>query len=433
MTLRRPTLFAAALLLILAACLSVTPRADAKRLWVDPARGSDARSGASPARALRTLDRAWRIARPGTRITVTNSLQVSQVPNYYELKRGVTIEGLGRRVARGRRAAVSLPALNIYGVRSLSLIGLTVRGDVHCEKCRGFTMRRIRVLGRGRVQEGVKINQSSRVLIERSDISGASDNSIDFVAVQHATIRYNRIHHAEDWCAYAKGGSAYVNVYGNRIYRCGTGGFTAGQGTGLQFMTFPWIRYEAYGVRVWNNLIHDTEGAGLGVNGAFNVLMARNTLLRVGQRSHALEAVFGSRSCDGRPGDEGRDGCQSYLTRGAWGTTVVDDGTNYARIPNRHVFFIDNVILKAPGSETISTQEPWPEQPAGAVGPQPARTDDDLRLLGNVVSTTRRGSGGAHTLPAFDWADAGLGAPAPSRLGHSGLPGMPRRAGSSLR
>ena len=59
-----------------------------------------------------------------------------------------------------------------------------------------------------------------------------------------------------------------------------------GQGTGLQFMTAPWLHYEAYGIRVVNNIVHDTEGAGLGVNGGYNVLIAWNTLYRVGRRSH---------------------------------------------------------------------------------------------------------------------------------------------------
>jgi hypothetical protein len=78
---------------------------------------------------------------------------------------------------------------------------------------------------------------------------------------------------------------AYLRVEPNLIYDCGTGGFTAGQGTGFQFMTPPWIQYEVYDVKIVNNLIRDTEGAGLGVNGGYNILIAYNTLVRVGSRS----------------------------------------------------------------------------------------------------------------------------------------------------
>jgi len=204
---------------------------------VDPARGSDAASGASPGTALRTLTAAWRRARRPTRILIARGrLAPDAVPNYFEHKRRVTIEGRGR---------VTLPSLNIFGVRRLVLRNLTIEGDVHCERCVRLRLRRVRIRGGGRVQEGLKVNQSAHVVVERSDISGAQDNAIDFVAVQHALIRSSRIHDAGDWCAYAKGGSAYVRVVRNRIYRCGTGGFTAGQGTGFQFMVFPWVRYEA--------------------------------------------------------------------------------------------------------------------------------------------------------------------------------------------
>jgi hypothetical protein len=194
-------------------------------------------------------------------------------------------------------------------------------------------------------------------------------------------------------------------------------------------MVAPWLRYEAYDVRVWNNRIRDTHGAGLGANGAYNALFARNTLLRVGARSHALEAVFGLRSCDGRPGDEGRQRCARHLAAGGWGTTRVDDGTNAVRIPNRHVWFIDNVIVKAPGSETISVAGPFTGDAQDGSGvPRPARADDDLRLVGNVVSEDTPGSGPAHELPPFVWDDAH--APAPSVLAHDGLPDMPAAAGA---
>jgi hypothetical protein len=66
---------------------------------------------------------------------------------------------------------------------------------------------------------------------------------------------------------YTKGGSAYLSVADNEFFGCGTGGFTTGQGTGFEFMSSPWLHYEAYGVTVVNNVVHDVEGAGLGVNG----------------------------------------------------------------------------------------------------------------------------------------------------------------------
>ena len=61
-------------------------------------------------------------------------------------------------------------------------------------------------------------------------------------------------------------------------------------------MSAPWLHSEAYDMSFTNNIVYDTEGAGIGVNGGFNILMANNTLYRVGSRSHVIEVGFGSRS-----------------------------------------------------------------------------------------------------------------------------------------
>lgn len=395
----------------------------ARTIYVDPKRGADRRAGTKRA-PVKSLERAWRLAKDGATIRIKAG-KVKVGATYYEAKQRIRIVGAGM-------TKTTVPPLNIYGVKDFTLSAASVAGDVHCEACDGFTLSKVRVLGRGQVQEGVKVNQSRRVTITGSDISGATDNAIDFVAVQTATIANNDIHHADDWCAYAKGGSAYIRVYGNRIHDCGTGGFTAGQGTGLQFMQAPWLQYEAYDVRVWNNRITNIDGAGLGANGAYDALFARNTLVNVGARSHALEAVFGLRSCDGQPGDEGRERCDQYLAKGAWGTSRVDDGTNAVRIPNRHVWFIDNVIVKAPGSETISTAGPFDDAPQDGSGvPRPARSDDDLVLTGNIVTEGGApGTGPASPLPPFPWEPAGI--PAPPAVDHGALPGMPSHAGSDV-
>lgn len=396
------------------------PNAAAATIDVDPRRGSDANPG-TPSAPLKSLDAAWRRARAGTTIRIRPG-RVRLGATYYERKRGIRISGAGM-------TRTTVPAFNVFKVRDMTIRGVTVDGDVHCEACDGFTLDRVRVQGKRRMGDVVKINQSRRITIRGSDISGGTDNALDLVAVQQADITQTTIHDAEDWCAYAKGGSAHIRVWRNVIRDCGTGGFTAGQGTGFQFMVAPWLRYEAYDVRVWNNQIRDTHGAGLGANGAYNALFARNTLLRVGARSHALEAVFGLRSCDGRPGEEGRQRCARYLGAGGWGTTRVDDGTNAVRIPNRHVWFYDNVIVKAPGSDTITVAGPFSGAAQdGSNVPRPALADDDLRLVGNVVTEDAPGSGPASPLPPFVWDDTH--APAPRVLDHESLPDMPPSAGA---
>jgi hypothetical protein len=374
-------------------------------VWVDAATGSDANSGASRASALRTLTEAWdRIPRGttleghGYRIQLVAGTYIEDaIPNYLESRWGTAEFPIIIQSADATRSARLAGDLNVFDTRYLYLIGLDIvpdpAGDVfHCEQCDHLLIRDSRLDGRDGAHEAVKINQSQHVYIETSDISGAGDNAIDFVGVQYGHILHSRVSAARDWCMYAKGGSAYLRIEGNEFFQCGTGGFSAGQGTGFQFMTAPWLHYEAYDIKVVNNVIHDTEGAGLGVNGGFNILLAYNTLYRVGSRAHMIEVTFGNRSCDGQPGDEGRERCQQFLDAGGWGTTVVDDGTNSVRIPSRNVWIYNNVLYNPRGFENAQVFEipgPWNDgtTQAGSNVPSPVRIDDNLHIRGNVIYT----------------------------------------------
>jgi|GEM_PF-3019792 len=373
-------------------------------LWVDPVHGDDENPGTVDA-PLRTVFEAWeRIPEgvaldTGRRINLKpgNYLADGNLPNYWESRYGtfdapIFIQGKGT----GPGQVVWQGGVNMYDVRYIYFDNLSIVPDpggdaFHCEKCDHLLLRRM-VLNGGvgdyQAQETIKVNQSQYVYIENSDISHAWDNVIDFVAVQYGHIIKNRIHHADDWCAYAKGGSAYIRVEGNEIYNCGTGGFTAGQGTGFQFMTAPWIQYEAYDVKIVNNIIHDADGAGLGVNGGYNILLAYNTMYRVGSRDHVIEVVFGQRSCDGQAGEPGRARCQEYLDEGGWGTTIEDDGTNAVNIPNQNIYIYNNVVYNPAGYRSewqhFAIYEPR-DNPADSNAPNPAVSDDNLRIHGNVI------------------------------------------------
>ena len=274
--------------------------------------------------------------------------------------------------------------MNVFDVDYLYLIDLRIEneGDVfHCEQCRHLLIRGSTLWGGDRqAHETIKINQSQYVYIEESKIGGSYENAIDFVAVQYGHILNNRIHDADDWCIYLKGGSAYFTVAGNEIYNCGTGGFTAGQGTGFEFMTSPWLHYEAYAIKFFNNVIYDTEGAGFGVNGGYDILLAHNTLYRVGSRSHGLEFVFGLRGCDG---DTAR--CATHRSLGGWGPVTVGPEEP---IPNRNIFVYNNILYNPPGfrSEWQQFAIYGPRTPtAGAGIPSPSRSDDNLQIRGNLI------------------------------------------------
>jgi hypothetical protein len=371
-------------------------------LWVDPVNGNDSRSGSSRANALQTITEAWNripfnqsLNDTGYRIVITGgTVPESAIPNFLEGRRGTSNHPVVIQSADPAQPARLAGDLNVYNTRYLFLLDLIIApepaGDAfHCELCDTIVIRNCTLDGGGAAQETIKINQSQRIYIEDSTITGAYENAIDFVSVQRASIAGNRIHDAGDWCAYVKGGSAYIRVEENDIYDCGTGGFTAGQGTGFQFMTSPWLHYEAYDVKVVNNVIHDTEGAALGVNGGYNILLAHNTMYRVGSTSHMLELVFGGRSCDGQPGDPGRERCAGFLLEGGWGTTVVDDGDNFVRIPNRNVFIYNNIFYNpagfvSPQHFTIFAPYSGASQ-NGANVPVPARADENVQIRGNVI------------------------------------------------
>lgn len=378
------------------------------RLFVNPTTGNDSNTGLSKARALRTLSAAWnKIPSNGTAVAPPDAdlsknvtsinkgylinlapgtyLEYDHIPNYFESKHGTFDAPI---IILGPKTAVLQGYINIFDCSHFYMIGMTVRplsGDVvHCEKCDHVLFRKVTMTGRNPdtfgTQETLKINQSQYVYIEKCNISGAWDNAIDFVAVQYGHVVQNRIHNAGDWCAYAKGGSAYLRYEGNRFYNCGTGGFTAGQGTGFEYMQFPWLQYEAYDIKFFNNIVHHTDGAAVGINGGYNILVSYNTFYHVGRRSHGIEVVFGIRSCDGDT-----SGCQGNRNLGGWGPISV---SVEEPIPNRNVIIANNVLYNPLGFQ--STWQHFaiydPRTPSmNSNIPSPARTDTGLVIRGNIL------------------------------------------------
>ena len=369
---------------------------DVVDIWVDPAAGNDARSGASRELAMRTLSEAWRRVPMGTTLSqgvrinlVAGTYPESAVPHFWESRHGTFTAPVIIRAADGAGPA-RLPNLIIFDCLHLHLVGLEMTaggGDVvQIQASSHVLLRETTIRGTGVIatyavpQEALKVNQSQHVYIEYCDISGAWDNAIDFVAVQYGHVVGSRIHRSGDWAMYAKGGSAYLTITGNEFFDAGTGGFTAGQGTGFEFMVAPWLHYEAYDIVFTNNLIHDVEGAGMGVNGGFNILLAHNTLVNVGRRSHVIEVVHGLRSCDGDTAT-----CSANLALGGWGTARAG---GEEPIPNKNVVIVNNVVFnpEGAGSQWEQFAIAAPRTPAvGSNIPSPTRPDDGLVIRGNLI------------------------------------------------
>ena len=369
--------------------------ASAAEMWVDPAGGSD-RAAGTRAEPLRSVGEAWSriparrtLSAPVTLQLRAGTYPASAFPHYFESRWGSGERApITFRSADGRGRAV-LPNMNVYDVRGLTLDGVTLRstGDVfHCERCVGVNILRSRLIGsRASTHENIKANQSRNMRVEDSLISGAEQNALDFVGVRSVRLRRNVFENAEDWCVYTKGGSSDVVVTDNVFRRCGTGGYLAGQGSGLQYMVAPFLHYEAVGVTVARNTFRDIVGAAFGVNGAYNALFVDNVAYRTGARSHLFEASAGGRTCD--PGEDAVR-CQPLVDAGAWGTAEQGDGIE---IPNRHVYLVRNVFANPPSEPTQ-----WQHlEVTGALRnpgnvPPPARGDTDLRLSANVIDNGPR-------------------------------------------
>lgn len=358
-------------------------------LWVDPETGSDGNNGLTRGSALRTLIEAWeRIPRgsaltQGYRILLgSGAYAEGAIPSYWESRHGTFEHPILITAVDGRGTATITANVNVFDTRYLYIDGVDIKtnGDVfHCEKCDYVLLRNMTMNGGNRAaQEVVKVNQSSHFYLEDSDVSGAWNVAADFVAVQNSHMIGNKIHNAGDWCAYVKGGSSSIRIESNEFYQCDVGGFTAGQGAGFEFMKSPWLHYEASDVKIVNNVVHDTNVAGLGVNGGYNILMAHNTLYRVGQRDHVFEFNHGARGCDGNTAQ-----CRANQSAGGWGTT----GENQQYIPSKNVFVYNNIVLNPDGYSS-----PWIFQvasprtpPSGSNLSGQTRADENLVIKGNII------------------------------------------------
>jgi len=388
------------LLLMLTLC-GVARLQDTSITYFVSVTGSDDNDGLTEATAFRTVTQAWNMIPMGQELTqgviidvMPGTYGVEDLPNYWESRYGTEYARIS--IVGKEDGPVIFPSINMYDTRYVTFSFLeivSVNGmPFHCEKCDHVSLLGNVIRGDepgGGVRETVKFNQSQYIVLAGNDISGADDNAIDFVAVQYAAVVKNIIHDAGDWCMYAKGGSAYIAVAENEIYDCGTGGFTAGQGTGFQFMTPPWLQYEAYAVIFNNNIVHDTFGAGVGINGGYDIIVQNNTFYKVGERSHVIEVVYGLRSCDGQIGDEGRERCVEYRDMGGWGNDLPEDGIQAVQIPNKNVYILNNIVYNpspfqsADQHFTIAPPYDGLLQADSNLGRVVA--DENLRIQGNVI------------------------------------------------
>jgi hypothetical protein len=372
-----------------------------KDIYVDPVSGNDLNTGSTQSNAIKTFKEAWN--------RIPSSKVLNQTGYRINLKHGVYDENylpdngwmeshygtyncpiIIQSLNNSNRAAIKTSDIfNLYNCRYIYLVNLNFESNgnnvVHLERCDHILITNVSIKGSGSIedysapQEDLKANQCHNIFVEYSNISNAWNVPIDFVAVENGHIIGNIIHTAGDWCLYLKGGSSHFIISNNEIYDAKNGGFSAGQGTGFEYMIPPYIHYEAYDIKFINNLIHDTDGAGMGVNGGYNILLAYNTLYRVGKNSHTLEFGHGIRSC----GNSAQ--CNTYLDSGGWGTSK--EGME-EKIPNKNVYVYNNIIFNPNGYQSLWSQFSIENPVIPSVGsniPSPSLADDNLIIKGNII------------------------------------------------
>jgi len=115
------------------------------------------------------------------------------------------------------------------------------------------------------------------------------------------------------------------------------------------------------------------------VFGGYNVLLAYNTLYRVGELSHAIHVGHGNRGCDGSPRR-----CQEHLQAGGWGVT----GHEGSYIPSRNVYIYNNLVYNPEGYHTQWQHlvvEGAVTPPDSSQVPAPSLVDLNLQIRGNVI------------------------------------------------
>ena len=168
-------------------------------IWVDAVNGSDSNDGSTPASAFRTLTAAWNSIPTTNPLTQGRRINLqpgtyteSMIPNYWENRYGTFTAPIFIRGNGSSRGEVVLQGtVNMYNVHYIYFENLSMifNGDVfHCELCNHILLRDTVLNGGMFAHETIKANQSQYLYVEDSDIHGAYENAIDFVAVQYGHV-----------------------------------------------------------------------------------------------------------------------------------------------------------------------------------------------------------------------------------------------------
>ncbi|MEY2847060.1 MAG: hypothetical protein RL076_2606 [Chloroflexota bacterium] len=367
-------------------------------IWVDPLLGDDTADGRTPATAVQHLGTAWEripttqpLTQSGYRIMLQpGNYDATHIPPDFSQRTGTPQYPIELVATQPDSVTFTAPVhftdvAYVY-IRDIAVV-VTDTPALRCTDCHHFLVTASSMQG-----GGIVITRSHAVYVEDSQIARSPAAGIHYSAVYDSHIQNTHITQTQTACIQLNAGSAMIRVEANTLTACGTHGVVMGPGSTLESMRSPWIHYDAYDVTVANNVITATTRAGIGIYGAYNALVAFNTLYDVGGTETAIEIGHAQRTCAGQT-SPGLPSCSAQLARRGWGTT--DTTSSGEAIPNRNVFIYNNIVVNP-----VTTQNQAHFRVAAAVTPgsysgiaNPSRADDGLRIVGNILWN------GASTLP----------------------------------
>lgn len=396
-----------------------------KEIWVDPVKGNDNNDGSSRAKSFQTISAAWNSI-PGK--TTTTGYRINLVAGEYIYRDQATNSIVGLYLdekhgtynypiiissADGNLNAHIVSSFDFRDVSYVYLVGLDFKtiassdgggNTVHFASGDHILIKNCRIDGFDGVarkpQEALKVNQVKYIYVEESEISGAFWFALDYVGVQYGHIYNCKIHDASEDALLIKGGSAQIRIENCTIYNADRFGFSAGQGAGFDFMVVPWLHYEAYDLKFINNIIYNTNYAGVAVLGGYNILIAYNTLYKIGidkrDARTLLSFNLGQRGCDGSENDT----CNNHhnlggWSPGPWSNPPLAYGSEWDCIPNKNVFVYNNIFYN-PGADSTGGGHFEIRAPYNASDQSqnflqssnissPALSDDNLQMKGNII------------------------------------------------
>ncbi len=375
-------------------------------IWVDPAHGTDGPSrGSTRALALKTVRYAWAflpqnqtLTNTGYRILIApGSFSPDDVPSQFQSVWG-TADFPVIIQASDDSGSVIFPSVDVAVCYYFYMIGIRVTASQSSyvstfRSCDHLLLRSCQFFASDSTTAdtavyGASIYQCQHTYIERCELARPTGDAVNIFASQYGHIKQSYLHNFGGNGVFLSAGTAYFSIEENTIRYAGGGGIvcsTHDTSNGLDNMVMPWVHYDTYDVKSFNNIIDHTLSAGFSCCGGYNILFAHNTLYQTGLNNSLITLNLARRACS-----IDKQTCQQRLDSGAWGTVYYDFAdSDSAPIPNKNIFIYNNIFSNTADSATASSHfsiaGPVTKIAVNAACPKPAYADDNLEIKGNII------------------------------------------------